>query len=149
MDGGPVEQVSPASARGDGPGVSGNIVSAAATGIIPARAIAGRGYHAAKDPDFAVQGEYLGQGSLGAGRQGRLGVQVIARSGGKFEAFLLKGGLPGDGWKRGDPRVRIEGKREGDQTTVRGDGFEGKIADGALTLSAKEKGKAELKRTER
>ena len=36
---------------GDGPGVSGNIVSAAATGIIPARAIAGRGYHAAKDPD--------------------------------------------------------------------------------------------------
>ena len=31
---------------GDGPGVSGNIVSAAATGIIPARAIAGKGYHA-------------------------------------------------------------------------------------------------------
>ena len=30
---------------GDGPGVSGNIVSAAATGIIPARAISGAGHH--------------------------------------------------------------------------------------------------------
>ena len=34
---------------GDGPGVSGNIVAAAATGIIPARAIAGRGYYATRE----------------------------------------------------------------------------------------------------
>ena len=35
---------------GDGPGVSGNIVSAAATGVIPAKAIAGAGFHGDNKP---------------------------------------------------------------------------------------------------
>lgn len=63
---------------------------------------------AAKDADFGVQGEYQGEGTL-AGVKGPIGVQVIARSKGKFEAFVLKGGLPGEGWaprRRADPPER-------------------------------------------
>ncbi len=103
---------------------------------------------AAKDPDFAIQGEYLGQGNLGGGLNGRLGVQVIARSGGKFEAFLLQGGLPGDGWKRGAPRIRLEGQRDGRVVTLKGDKLSGQIEGAKLTLAAGQ-GKAVLQRVER
>ena len=103
---------------------------------------------AAKDADFAVQGEYLGQADLGGGLKGRLGVQVIARGGGKFEAYLLPGGLPGDGWKRGDPRVRIEGERKGGVVTLSDKRLTGKIESGKLTLTA-DQGKAVLERIER
>lgn len=102
----------------------------------------------AKDPDFALQGEYLGQGNLGAAMAGRLAVQVIARSAGKFEAFLLKGGLPGDGWKRGDPRIRLEGQRDGQGVALKGDKLTGQIAGGKLTLTAGQN-KVVLERVER
>jgi hypothetical protein len=104
---------------------------------------------AAKDPDFAVQGEYLGTGTL-CGVQGSIGVQVIARSSGKFEAFVLQGGLPGDGWRRGDVRLRLTGQREGSTTTLVGENLEAKIVEGVLTLQGKDgKTQAELKRVER
>lgn len=104
---------------------------------------------AAKDPDFAVQGEYLGSGAL-CGTSGPIGVQVIARSGGKFEAFVLQGGLPGEGWRRGDLRLRLSGQREGNTTTLTGENLEAKIVDGVLTLQGADgKTQAELKRVER
>jgi hypothetical protein len=105
---------------------------------------------AAKDPDFSIQGEYLGQGGGAASLEGKLGVQVIARGGGKFQAFVLKGGLPGEGWKKGDPRSGIEGKREDDKVTLKGANFAAAIAGGKLTLTTADgQGKAELARVER
>jgi hypothetical protein len=104
---------------------------------------------AAKDPDFAIQGEYLGQGS-GAGMAGKVGVQVIARGGGKFQAFVLQGGLPGEGWKKGDSRVAIEGKREEGKVALKGGALTGTIADGKLTLTTTDgQGKATLQRVGR
>ena len=44
---------------------------------------------AAADPDFALQGEYLGTNS---------GVQIVAQGKGTFLAVIYRGGLPGAGW---------------------------------------------------
>ena len=52
----------------------------------------------AKDADFAFQGEYVGKASDGSGSTGFVGAQVIARGDGNFEAKILIGGLPGEGW---------------------------------------------------
>lgn len=61
-----------------------------------------------EDPDFALQGEYLSQNSASP-----LGVQVVALGNGQFEAYLLKGGLPGAGWVSGNARTLLKGTRAG------------------------------------
>ena len=105
---------------------------------------------AAKDPDFAIQGEYVGRGVMSDGRQEKVAAQVIAQGGGKFQVVVYRGGLPGDGWKRGDDRFNVEGQREGNVTTLKGKKMEGKIAGGKLTVSSPSgKGKMEMKRIER
>ena len=58
-----------------------------------------------EDPDFAIQGEYHSNGKLAGG------VQVIALGGGKFDAVLLEGGLPGTGWQPGKKRMVLRGER--------------------------------------
>ena len=62
-------------------------------------------------PDFAVQGEYKGE-LTGGGSRKPAGLQVIAYGDGAFEAVLFHGGLPGDGWKRGDKKESAKGKLE-------------------------------------
>jgi len=102
------------------------------------------------DPDFAVQGEYTGEGVLPGIAKGKIAAQVIARGGGKFEIYLLQGGLPGEGWQPDDPRIRVDAQREGDAITISGGELVGKIAGGDMTLSDKEgKQKAQLERVER
>lgn len=51
---------------------------------------------AAEDPDFAVQGEYVGK---------KRGVQVVALGDGRFYVSTFKGGLPGAGWDKSAPTV--------------------------------------------
>jgi cytochrome c551/c552 len=57
---------------------------------------------AAQDPDFALQGEYVGS---------EIGLQVIALGDGEFELVVHAGGLPGAGWNQSPPQ-RMQGDAE-------------------------------------
>jgi hypothetical protein len=62
-------------------------------------------------PDFAVQGEYVGES---AGK--KVGVQIASLGGGNFTGALYYGGLPGDGWD-GMHRYDAAGKAADDKIT--------------------------------
>jgi len=93
------------------------------------------------DPDFAVQGEYLAEGvRLPEGTKDKIGAQVVALGSGKFDVYLLDGGLPGEGWQRGDLRFRLRAERNPEGVVVLDDGgWKGRFSDGKLEL-AHEKG---------
>jgi len=102
---------------------------------------------AMQDPDFKIQGEYVGDGAWLDGGNAKAGAQVIALGDGKFTVVVTKGGLPGDGWKRGEPRFSLEGKRNGDAATLTGKEGAGNIADEAMTVASTDgKAKLQLKR---
>jgi hypothetical protein len=84
-------------------------------------------------PDYAVQGEYAGNLQWN-GAPTKIGAQVIALGDGKFDAVLYSGGLPGDGWKRGDFREKAGGKTEGDATNFKSEKWTAKLAGGALSV---------------
>ena len=86
----------------------------------------------AKDPDFAIQGEYSGSITLNRGDV-KVGAQVIAKGLGEFDIKITSGGLPGDGWD-GKTTMKATAKRDGDTVKVAGGNFTGTIADGKLTL---------------
>lgn len=100
------------------------------------------------DADFLTQGEYVGEVKMTDGKTEKIGAQVIARSNGKFDVVIYRGGLPGDGWTREDESVQISAQRDGDTVKLSGNDFEGKIADGTMIIENDE-GRAELKRIER
>lgn len=93
-------------------------------------------------PDFAIQGEYTGT----AGDQ-KYGAQVIAKGDGNFDAILLLGGLPGDGWD-GKTRIKLSGTTENGLTRLTGDSADAAIVDGRLSFNLKDL-KADLKKVER
>lgn len=93
-------------------------------------------------PDFAVQGEYAGK----LGDKG-IGVQVIAKGDGKFDAVVLIGGLPGAGWD-GQGRHVVSGATEGDQTTFKNDSGSAVIKGDTMTVTYGE-AKADLKKQNR
>ena len=72
---------------------------------------------AAKDPDFAIQGEYAATAEIGK-EVGGHGLQVVALGDGKFQAALHKGGLPGSGAENND-FVLLNGETMGDKTTLK------------------------------
>jgi len=75
---------------------------------------------AAAGPDYQVQGEYAGEVKVGDETK-KIGLQVVALSKSEFEATAYVGGLPGDGWSRGDKSHQAKGKTEGDSTVLTGE----------------------------
>ena len=100
---------------------------------------------AAKDPDFAIQGEYEG---TEPGSTSKLGAQVIANGGGQFTVKFLKGGLPGAGWDGKGTFAGIAKSKDGKVTLSLEGGVTGTIADKTLTVNAGQGG-VSLKKVER
>jgi hypothetical protein len=104
---------------------------------------------AKKDPDFLIQGEYLGEGVTDNGDKIKVGAQVIALGKGEFAIVGYQGGLPGDGWKRGDKKSEEgTGKTIDKVVKISGEGIEGTIENGTITATGPSV-KYTLKRVER
>ncbi len=57
--------------------------------------------------DFGFQGEYAGSLEI-EGQERQFGAQVVALGDGRFRIVGYEGGLPGDGWNRGDEQTELE-----------------------------------------
>lgn len=90
-------------------------------------------------PDFAFQGEYIGDKSA---------AQVIAEGDGKFRIVGFAPGLPGTS---SDAEKKVEGpaKREGNKVVIDSGGWQGEIVDGVLTSKNQDGNTYRLTKTER
>jgi len=92
------------------------------------------------DPDFLLQGEYLGwlYDQAGVGRS--YGLQVVAGGDGKFDAVLLPGGLPATGWNRVD-RIPLKGNvADNGLLTLSGDDYQVIVSHNKATVLASNNG---------
>ena len=84
-------------------------------------------------PDFAIQGEY--QGAIKSPDQEvKVGAQVIALGDGKFRGVFYFGGLPGDGWNRGDMQLSADGTTEEGKIVFAGDSGKAVIEGGKMSI---------------
>ncbi|MDB5294824.1 MAG: hypothetical protein JWO31_807 [Phycisphaerales bacterium] len=107
-------------------------------------------------PDFAVQGEYLGELPAGPdGKPRKLGAQVASVGGGDFVAAFYPGGLPGAG---ADTKARAEVPGKAKDPATMADvsfapqvaaGYTASWAGGALKVTTADGATAELKKVER
>jgi hypothetical protein len=100
-------------------------------------------------PDYAVQGEYVGE-IAGLAAPQKVGLQVIALGNDQFEARLFAGGLPGAGWNRGDHVDTVQGKTGDGATLIGNYQWTAKISDGKVVVTSHQpKGVGELSKVER
>jgi hypothetical protein len=120
--------------------MSGRLLFAAAIGgLLAVRAFAAPGEAtidpAKAGPDFAVQGEYLGELKMPDQPEAlKVGAQIIALGDGKFHGVFYFGGLPGDGWERGGPQLEADGTTDSGKTTFRGDTGSAEVEDGKMRI---------------
>jgi hypothetical protein len=77
------------------------------------------------DTDFAWQGEYAGP---------NWGLQVVAGGGGKFDAMLYCGGLPGAGGNR-NQRFKLKGELQADVVRLQGDNYSATVRTSQAQIS--------------
>ena len=99
-------------------------------------------------PDFLAQGEYRGKLDLGDGPK-PFGAQVVALGSAKFDLVLYRGGLPGEGWRRGDQRERASGERATAATVFKGPNWKAVIEGHRMNFTADRKELGSLKKVER
>src|SRR5258706_3682627 len=85
---------------------------------------------AAKDPDFAFQGEYSGDI-----KNEKRGVQIIALGNGKFHAVGYENGLPGDGFEPGNEKWEGDGTLKDGVLHLESEHGVGDVKDGVLTVN--------------
>lgn len=104
------------------------------------------------DEDFAFQGEYRGfQRAVASARSSEpIGLQVIARGNGQFEAVKFYGGLPGEFRFRSD-RFPLHGRRIDDLVLLDGDQFDIVLEAGQRALITARDGReaGELRKVQR
>lgn len=83
--------------------------------------------------DFEVQGEYRGVLDPDGDRI-EFALQVIALGEHKFDAVAYYGGLPGDGWSRGDRSIDASGQTKDGVTTVTSDQGYAVIKDNSAVI---------------
>src|SRR5262245_35664900 len=79
--------------------------------------------------DYQIQGEY-------ANDKDKTAMQVVARGNGKFDVYILQGGLPGGGWDPKSKKIKVEAKLDADKgiATFKSGGQEGTIDAGKKQL---------------
>ncbi len=82
-------------------------------------------------PDFAAQGEYVGEVETDEGNI-KFGVQVIALGDGKFKAVSHTGGLPGEGWSKGGERILVDGIRTAEGVRFKHEDSGALLKDGVI-----------------
>lgn len=90
-------------------------------------------------PDFAVQGEYVGEGCA---------AQVIALGEGKFRIVGWAKSLPGVD-AEAERKVEVDAQRDGERVIFDNNGWKGAIVGGELEGTNEEGAKWKLKKTER
>jgi len=92
-------------------------------------------YTNAKDagPDFAIQGEYVGDVATDTGKT-RYGAQVIALGGGRFRSLGFRGGLPGAGAESSSEPRTTEGRLENGAVVFSVEGAAITLRDGVMTV---------------
>ena len=84
------------------------------------------------DPDFGVQGEYVGTVPTDNGPV-KYGVQIVALGDHKFRAIGFQGGLPGDGWDNKTKR-EVEGQTKDGVTAFVLEDVTCAVKDSAITI---------------
>jgi hypothetical protein len=100
--------------------------------------------------EYRIQGEYAGAVKNAAGEEIKFGVQVIALGDNKFKGIFYVGGLPGDGWKRGDKTIPLDGELKNGEVKFEHEGKSAVIKGGKIELFGDAgKSHGELAKTER
>ncbi len=85
-------------------------------------------------PEFDLQGEYSGTLKTDEGEK-RWGAQVVALGNGKFMGIGYEGGLPGDGWERGEKTYKSTSELKDGAIVFSGDEWNAKVQKGVLTVT--------------